>query len=95
LIVDDEIDILNLLEYNLTKAGFRVISAKDGPEAIELAKARGPDLIILDIMLPNMEGTDNRNTAVTQRGYTLPGRWEYKGELTHDGNTGDLQSLLN
>ncbi len=65
LIVDDEIDILNLLEYNLTKAGFRVISAKDGPEAIELAKARVPDLIILDIMLPNMEGTDNRNTAVT------------------------------
>ncbi|MEK6591437.1 MAG: response regulator transcription factor [Nitrospinota bacterium] len=58
LIVDDEADILTLLEYNLKKAGFKVISAKDGPEALELTKKERPDLIILDIMLPSMEGTE-------------------------------------
>ena len=58
LIVDDEADILTLLEYNLEKAGFRVISAKDGPEAIEITKREKPGLIILDIMLPSMEGTE-------------------------------------
>ena len=58
LIVDDEEDILTLLEYNLKKAGFKVISADDGPEAIELAKKEKPALIILDIMLPSMEGTE-------------------------------------
>lgn len=58
LIVDDEQDILALLEYNLKKAGFQVASAEDGPEAIESAKREKPDLIILDIMLPSMEGTE-------------------------------------
>ncbi len=58
LVVDDEEDILNLLEYNLKKAGFATILAKDGPEAIELAVKKAPKLVILDIMLPNMEGTE-------------------------------------
>ena len=58
LIVDDEVDILKLLSYNLKKAGFGVLEAKDGPEALELAFAKTPDLIILDIMLPNMDGTE-------------------------------------
>lgn len=58
LVVDDEIDIITLLEYNLGKAGFKVISASDGPEAIESAKRERPNLIILDIMLPSMEGTE-------------------------------------
>ncbi|MFQ5442116.1 MAG: response regulator [Thermodesulfobacteriota bacterium] len=58
LIVDDEADILNLLEYNLKKAGFGVISAKDGPEAIEAARHEKPALVLLDIMLPAMDGTE-------------------------------------
>lgn len=58
LVVDDESDILTLLEYNLRKAGFVVLLAKDGPEAIEAARSRRPELILLDIMLPNMEGTE-------------------------------------
>ena len=58
LIVDDENDILTLLKYNLEKAGFRVISAQDGPEAVNAAKKERPDLILLDIMLPSMEGTE-------------------------------------
>lgn len=58
LVVDDEEDILNLLDYNLSRAGFEVVRAADGPEALELARRKGPDLIVLDIMLPNMEGTE-------------------------------------
>lgn len=58
LVVDDEVDILNLLDYNLKKAGFNVLSAKDGPEAIGLARIKRPDLVILDIMLPDMDGTE-------------------------------------
>src|SRR3989304_8248325 len=58
LVVADETDILNLLDYNLKKGGFRVISAKDGPEALDLAVNESPDLILLDIMLPNMDGTE-------------------------------------
>ena len=58
LVVDDETDILTLLEYNLEKAGFKVISADDGPDAIDITKRERPNLIILDIMLPSMEGTE-------------------------------------
>ncbi|OGP13045.1 MAG: DNA-binding response regulator [Deltaproteobacteria bacterium GWA2_54_12] len=58
LVVDDEPDILNLLEYNLKRSGFQVLLAKDGPEAIEAVKAHRPDLVLLDIMLPDMEGTE-------------------------------------
>lgn len=58
LIVDDEEDILNLIEYNLKKAGFTTVLAKDGPEALDIAVGKTPGLIILDIMLPNMDGTE-------------------------------------
>lgn len=58
LVVDDEPDILKLLEYNLKRSGFQAILAKDGPEAIEAARANRPDLVLLDIMLPDMEGTE-------------------------------------
>lgn len=58
LVVDDEPDILNLLEYNLRRAGFEAILAKDGPEALEAARRHRPDLVLLDIMLPDMEGTE-------------------------------------
>lgn len=58
LVVDDEEDILNLLDFNLTKAGFSCLKATDGPEAIGLATRERPALIVLDIMLPNMEGTE-------------------------------------
>lgn len=58
LVVDDETDILNLLDYNLKKAGFTVLLAQDGPEALETAASKRPGLILLDIMLPAMDGTD-------------------------------------
>ncbi len=58
LIVDDERDILDLIEYNLRKEGFDVITAEDGEEGIRLAKMHRPDLVLLDIMMPKMDGIE-------------------------------------
>lgn len=58
LIVDDEKDIVDLLSYNLAKAGYRVEKAYDGAEALRLAQARAPQLVILDLMLPGMDGLE-------------------------------------
>ena len=56
LIVDDEKMILNLLSCNLIKEGYNVIEATDGLEAISIAQERKPDLILLDVMLPKLDG---------------------------------------
>lgn len=58
LIVDDEPDIIELLEYNLKKEGYEVYSAGNGQRAIELAREVLPDLILLDIMMPKMDGVE-------------------------------------
>lgn len=58
LIVDDDEDILDLLSYNLSKEGYEVFKASDGIEGIEVAKANLPELIILDIMMPRMDGVE-------------------------------------
>jgi len=58
LIVEDEKDIVKMLEYNLKKEGFRTISAQDGEEALEYAVREYPDLVILDLMLPGMDGLE-------------------------------------
>ncbi|MBN1599758.1 MAG: response regulator transcription factor [Bacteroidales bacterium] len=58
LIVDDEKDILEFLSYNLNKEGFLVFIAKDGITAIEQAKKNLPHLILLDIMMPGMDGIE-------------------------------------
>ncbi|MBK9732146.1 MAG: response regulator transcription factor [Chitinophagaceae bacterium] len=56
LIVDDEIDVLEFIAYNLEREGFRTFIAKDGLEAIRIAKLEKPDLILLDVMMPNLDG---------------------------------------
>ena len=56
LIADDEPDIIEIVSFHLTKAGYEVITAKDGSEAIEKAKITQPDCIILDIMMPKRNG---------------------------------------
>lgn len=56
LLVDDEQDILEFLSYNLEKEGYEVFTARNGVEAIEVAKAETPHLIILDVMMPEMDG---------------------------------------
>jgi two-component system alkaline phosphatase synthesis response regulator PhoP len=58
LVVDDEDDIVDLLRYNLSKEGYRVSVARDGVEAMTSAQENRPDLIILDIMMPRMNGID-------------------------------------
>lgn len=56
LIVDDEQPIVDILAYNLRKEGYNTIEANDGETAVELALNRKPDLILLDVMLPRMDG---------------------------------------
>lgn len=58
LIVDDEPDIIELIEYNLKKEGYQVLTASNGLEAIQVAKKNLPDLIILDIMMPKLDGIE-------------------------------------
>lgn len=58
LIVDDEPSIVTLLEYNLKQAGFEVVTASDGEEGMKKAIFEQPDLMILDLMLPKMDGIE-------------------------------------
>lgn len=58
LIVDDEEDILELLEYTMARNGYKVIKAATGEEALDLARSELPDLIVLDLMLPGVDGLD-------------------------------------
>lgn len=58
LVVDDEQDIIELLEYNLTKEGYDVRTANNGIKAIEEAKDFLPQLILMDIMMPKMDGVE-------------------------------------
>lgn len=58
LIVEDEKDLVRLLRYNLERERFRVVAANDAESGLELARKSKPDLIILDIMLPKMDGLD-------------------------------------
>lgn len=58
LIVDDEPDILEFLSYNLNKEGYTVFAASDGEEGIKIAEREHPTLVILDIMMPKMDGVE-------------------------------------
>jgi two-component system alkaline phosphatase synthesis response regulator PhoP len=58
LVVDDEQSIVTLLQYNLEQAGFEVITAMDGETGRDLAKKEAPDIIILDLMLPKLDGME-------------------------------------
>ena len=58
LVVDDEQTLRDMLAYNLRREGYRVLTAADGAEAIPLAYAERPDLVILDVMLPGVSGFD-------------------------------------
>jgi two-component system phosphate regulon response regulator PhoB len=58
LVVDDEAPILALLKYNLEKAGYRVLQATDGEEAMTVAREEHPDIVILDWMLPSLSGIE-------------------------------------
>src|SRR5690625_4925783 len=58
LVVDDEQDLLDLIEYNLKKEGYHVLRAENGQDGIQIAREMKPDLVLLDIMMPQMGGIE-------------------------------------
>lgn len=58
LVVDDEKDIVELLQYNLGKEGYKISTALSGEQCLENVKTELPDLILLDLMLPEIDGLD-------------------------------------
>ena len=58
LVVDDELNIRELIKFNLEKVGYKVIEAADGQAAVYIAKGNRPDLIVLDLMLPGIDGLE-------------------------------------
>jgi len=58
LIVEDEKDIVKMLDYNLKKEGYKTLVAHDGEDALDMAKTKLPDLILLDLMLPGVDGLE-------------------------------------
>ena len=58
LVVDDEQSIVTLLQYNLEQSGFEVLTAMDGQEGKEIAETESPDIIVLDLMLPKLDGME-------------------------------------
>lgn len=73
LIVDDEPNILELVKFNLEREGYRVTTVENGREALDRVKASPPDLVILDIMLPGMDGLEVcRNMQKEERTRNIP-----------------------
>ena len=58
LVVEDEIDVQQVIEYNLRQDGHRVIAAAQGAEAVRVGRESLPDVVLLDLMLPDMRGTE-------------------------------------
>ena len=58
LVVDDEPDLLELIGYNLKSGGHEVLTATNGADALNLAKSRVPDVIVLDVMMPEINGIE-------------------------------------
>jgi two-component system OmpR family response regulator len=70
LVVEDDRTLLEVLEYNLVKEGYNVVTATDGVQALEVARSQKPDLIILDIMLPELSGLEV--CRILRRDMTVP-----------------------
>ena len=67
LVVDDEKPIVDILVYNLKKEGYNTLEANDGEEAINLVIEKKPDLVLLDIMLPKMDGLSGEGSQKLPR----------------------------
>lgn len=57
-VIEDESDILEMIAYNLTREGYKVLSARDGAAGLELVRQEAPDLVLLDLMLPQLDGIE-------------------------------------
>lgn len=69
LLVDDEPDVIEFMSYNLKKEGYMVYSASNGKLGIEMAKKVNPDLIVLDVMMPEMDGMETCRTLRTMEAF--------------------------
>jgi len=56
LLVDDEVELVEMIKFRLEASGYEVLTANDGQQALEIARREKPDLVILDVMLPKMDG---------------------------------------
>jgi two-component system alkaline phosphatase synthesis response regulator PhoP len=70
LVVDDEESILTLLKFNLEKSGFQVITSLDGREALRIIELEKPDLVVLDLMLPGLDGMEILKTLRQEKNNT-------------------------
>jgi two-component system phosphate regulon response regulator PhoB len=58
VVIEDEADILEVIEYNLAREGYRILTSRDGEEGLALAKREAPSLVLLDLMLPSLDGIE-------------------------------------
>src|SRR3954470_22121020 len=73
LVVDDERDLVELVRYNLERGGYGVVTANDGETAVEAAQRRRPDLVVLDVMMPAIDGLEvTRRLRADTRTANLP-----------------------
>lgn len=72
LVADDEIHIVRILKDTLARRGYEVITASDGQEALDTALAQQPDLVFLDVMMPNLDGFQVCRALRLDHGATMP-----------------------
>ena len=73
LVADDDEDILSLVAFRLTKAGYRLVTATDGEQALALALDRSPDLAVLDVMMPKLTGLEvTERIRASEHGRRMP-----------------------
>jgi DNA-binding response OmpR family regulator len=73
LVADDDPDILDLVTFRLDRAGYEVVQARDGQEALDTALARTPDLCVLDVMMPRVDGYEvTRRLRATEATRSVP-----------------------
>ena len=72
LIVDDDEDILNFLSYNVANAGYQILTANNGAEALKLANKYKPELLLLDLMMPGMDGIEVCTELRQRKGHYQP-----------------------
>lgn len=75
LVVEDDLTLLSMLEYNLIKEGYKVVTASDGVRGLESAREGKPDFIILDIMLPKMSGFEVCRILRKETSELVPQNW--------------------
>jgi len=57
-VIEDEVDILEVIEYNLAREGYRILTSRDGEVGLDLVRQKAPDLVLLDLMLPGLDGIE-------------------------------------